>query len=115
MVTSASVESVATASQRAACRFCGAALRHTLVDLGDVAAVRKLSDASQLGCMEPFYPLHVWLCDQCWLAQLQEYVSPRSIFSEYAYYSSYSDTWLAHARQFTRRLSSSWSSGRAVW
>ena len=48
--------------------------------------------------MEPFYPLHVFVCRQCFLVQLQEYVSRESIFTEYAYFSSYADSWLEHAR-----------------
>jgi SAM-dependent methyltransferase len=64
--------------------------------------------AEQLNQMEPFYPLHVYVCDKCFLVQVQEYVSPEGIFTEYAYFSSYSDSWLAHMRAYadmiTRRL-----------
>ena len=51
--------------------------------------------------MEPFYPLHVYVCERCFLVQLQEYVDPDHIFREYAYFSSYSDTWLQHAKTYT--------------
>jgi hypothetical protein len=54
--------------------------------------------------MEPFFPLHVYVCEECFLVQLQEYVKPGEIFSEYAYFSSYSDTWLDHARNYTERM-----------
>src|SRR5438034_3668306 len=54
--------------------------------------------------MEPFYPLRVYVCDQCLLVQLQEYVSPETIFREYAYFSSYSDSWVDHARVYTDRI-----------
>jgi SAM-dependent methyltransferase len=57
--------------------------------------------ADQLNQMEEFYPLHVYVCSNCFLVQLQEYVSPEKIFSEYAYFSSYSDSWLAHAKTYT--------------
>lgn len=57
--------------------------------------------AEQLSEMEPFYPLHVYVCENCFLAQLEEYVSPDSIFTEYAYFSSYSDSWLEHAKNYT--------------
>jgi hypothetical protein len=50
--------------------------------------------------MEPFYPLHAYVCDRCWLVQVREYVPPEDIFTEYAYFSSYSDTWLAHAAAY---------------
>jgi hypothetical protein len=54
----------------------------------------------RLNDMEPFYPLHAWVCDECYLVQLEEYLAPREIFTEYAYFSSYSDTWLAHASSY---------------
>jgi len=57
--------------------------------------------AEQLNLMEPFYPLHVYVCENCFLVQLQEYVSPENIFTEYAYFSSYSDSWLQHANAYT--------------
>jgi hypothetical protein len=57
--------------------------------------------ADQLNQMEPFYPLHVFVCAECFLVQLQEYVSPAEIFSEYAYFSSYADAWLRHAKNYT--------------
>jgi SAM-dependent methyltransferase len=56
--------------------------------------------ADQLNQMEPFYPLHAFVCGNCFLVQLQEYVSPADIFTEYAYFSSYSDSWLAHAKAY---------------
>jgi SAM-dependent methyltransferase len=54
----------------------------------------------RLGAMEPFYPLHVRVCEQCLLVQLEEFVAPEDIFTEYAYFSSYSDSWVAHAREY---------------
>jgi len=59
---------------------------------------------SELNAMEPFYPLHVYVCGQCFLVQLEEYVSPAHIFTEYAYFSSYADTWLQHARAYTELM-----------
>jgi 2-polyprenyl-3-methyl-5-hydroxy-6-metoxy-1,4-benzoquinol methylase len=79
-------------------------LRHTLVDLGMSPLCESYLTAEQLNRMEPFYPLHVFVCDRCFLVQLEEYVSPESIFTEYAYYSSYADSWLQHARQYTDRM-----------
>jgi 2-polyprenyl-3-methyl-5-hydroxy-6-metoxy-1,4-benzoquinol methylase len=60
--------------------------------------------AEQLNQMEAFYPLHVYVCDRCFLVQLQEYVSPQDIFTEYAYFSSYSDSWLQHAKNYTENV-----------
>lgn len=82
------------------CRFCDAPLRHTFVDLGMSPLCESFVPADKKNHMEPFYPLHVWVCDQCWLVQLQEYVSPAEIFTEYAYFSSFSESWLAHARKY---------------
>jgi SAM-dependent methyltransferase len=57
--------------------------------------------AESMQLMEPFYPLHAYVCDECFLVQLPEFESPQKIFSDYAYFSSYSDSWLSHARQYT--------------
>jgi SAM-dependent methyltransferase len=67
--------------------------------------------ADQLNNMEPFYPLHVLVCDSCFLVQLQEYVSPTDIFSHYAYFSSYAESWLAHVRNYTERMIEQWQLG----
>ena len=59
----------------------------------------------QLRQMEPFYPLHVYICERCFLVQLEEFTSPEHIFSDYAYFASYSDTWLHHARSYVEMVS----------
>jgi SAM-dependent methyltransferase len=82
------------------CRFCGASLQHTFVDLGMSPLANAYLTAAQLHQMEPFFPLHVYVCDACFLVQLEEFASPEQIFSEYAYFASYSETWLQHARAF---------------
>ena len=86
------------------CRLCGSTLRHTFVDLGMSPLCESYLKADQLDGAEPFYPLHVRVCEQCFLVQLPAYVAPESIFSEYAYFSSYSVTWVDHARRFTRMI-----------
>ena len=83
-----------------ACRLCGRPLTRLVVDLGMSPLCESFLGADQLDEMEPFYPLRVFVCDACWLVQLAEYVSPREIFSEYAYFSSFSDSWLEHARRY---------------
>jgi SAM-dependent methyltransferase len=83
-----------------ACLFCSALLRHTVVDLGMSPLCESYLTREQINQMEPFYPLHVWVCERCFLVQVEEYVRPDSIFTEYAYFSSYSDSWLAHMRAF---------------
>jgi SAM-dependent methyltransferase len=82
------------------CRFCAAPLRRTFVDLGMSPLCESYVAAERLGALEPFYPLHVRVCERCLLVQLEEFVAPEDIFTEYAYFSSYSDSWVAHARGY---------------
>src|SRR6266446_1167809 len=93
-----------TSANLPTCRFCGAGLRHTFVDLGMSPPCESILGPSQLNQMEAFYPLHAFVCDQCFLVQLQEYVTPEDIFTDYAYFSSYSDSWLAHAKTYTKLM-----------
>ena len=86
------------------CRACGGPLA-PFVDLGVSPPCEGFLAAGQLHAPETFYPLDVQICPSCWLAQLREYVSPVSIFTEYAYFSSYSEAWLAHARDYTAMVS----------
>jgi SAM-dependent methyltransferase len=86
------------------CLFCAAPLRHTFVDLGASPLCESYLSKDQLNRMEPFYPLHVRVCERCYLVQLQEYVKPEEIFTDYAYFSSYSETWLEHARMYTEQV-----------
>ena len=84
------------------CRFCGADLKFEFVDLGMTPLCETFLTKAQLNHMERYYPLRVYVCDRCFLVQLQEYVSPQEIFSsEYPYFASYSDSWLRHAKAYT--------------
>jgi SAM-dependent methyltransferase len=85
---------------QACCRFCGTSLKHTFIDLGMSPLCQTVIEPHQLSHMEPFYPLHSYVCDKCFLVQLQEYVSPNQIFSEYAYFSSYVDALLKNASAY---------------
>jgi SAM-dependent methyltransferase len=82
------------------CRFCSATLRHSFVDLGMSPLCEAYVPETRLSAMEPFYPLHVKVCHECLLVQLEEFVSPEEIFGEYAYFSSYSDSWVRHAASY---------------
>ena len=82
------------------CRCCGADLHRTFIDLGTTPLCETYVRKEDLNRVEYFYPLHVYVCDQCFLAQLEEYVAPEEIFTEYAYFSSYSDCWVEHARRY---------------
>jgi SAM-dependent methyltransferase len=86
------------------CRFCAAALRHTFCDLGESPVSNAFLSAGQLGHPERFFPLHAYVCAECLLVQLEEFQAPKEIFSEYAYFSSYSDTWLRHAEKYAHAM-----------
>ena len=87
-------------SQAAACRFCRTPLQVTFADLGMSPLSNAYLSPEQANRMEPFYPLHAYVCEQCLLVQLEEFESPQAIFSDYAYFSSYSASWLEHARRY---------------
>jgi hypothetical protein len=82
------------------CRLCGAELTVTFVDLGMSPPCESYLAADQLDQGETFYPLHVRICSECLLVQLPAYISGEEIFSHYAYFSSYSDSWVAHAKTY---------------
>jgi 2-polyprenyl-3-methyl-5-hydroxy-6-metoxy-1,4-benzoquinol methylase len=82
------------------CRFCGTPLEHTLVDLGMSPLCESYVRHEDLHKMEAFYPLHVGVCHHCYLAQLEEFVSAEDIFTEYAYFSSFADSWVQHAKDY---------------
>ncbi len=82
------------------CRFCGAAVDLTVVDLGMSPLCQTIVRPDQLEQMEPFYPLHVRACERCWLVQLPQLVQPQELFTEYAYFSAYSSSWVEHARRY---------------
>ncbi len=86
------------------CRFCHTPLQVNFVDLGMSPLCESYISVDQLNKMEPFYPLHSYVCEECFLVQLDEYVSPGEIFTEYAYFSSYSDSWVQHAKDYTEQV-----------
>jgi SAM-dependent methyltransferase len=82
------------------CRFCGSSLQRVFVDLGASPLANSYLRPDQLNEMEPFYPLRVFVCERCFLVQLEEFASPASIFQNYAYFSSYAVSWLQHAKAY---------------
>ena len=86
------------------CRFCGAALRDTFVDLGPSPLCESFVAPEDAERMEPFYPLHVRICGECLLVQLPAFVDREEIFREYAYFSSYSESWVEHARRYAEAM-----------
>jgi hypothetical protein len=89
------------------CRFCKAALSLSFVDLGSSPLCQKHVPLHKAQEAEPFFPLHAYVCSECWLVQLDEFVVPSEIFGdgEYAYFASYSESWLAHARRYVEAVS----------
>jgi hypothetical protein len=87
-----------------ACRFCSAPLRIVFVDLGMSPLANSYLTPEQANGMEPFYPLRALVCDQCLLVQLEEFETPEQIFGDYAYFSSYSTSWLEHSRRYVEAM-----------
>jgi SAM-dependent methyltransferase len=86
------------------CRFCGTPLEHVFCDLGMSPLANSYLPPDRANAMEPFYPLRTLVCANCFLVQLEEFESPEHIFSDYAYFSSYSTSWLEHARRYTEQM-----------
>jgi SAM-dependent methyltransferase len=90
----------ATPAHRPSCRFCGSPLSHLFVDLGAQPPSNAYLDKAGLGCMEATFPLKAHVCDRCFLVQLEAFQTPSEIFGHYAYFSSFSQSWLEHAARF---------------
>ena len=86
------------------CRLCGASLRRTFVDLGMSPPCESFVTADRLDSAEVFLPLHVRICEACLLVQLPAYITPEETFTYYAYFSSYSDSWVAHAERYVDKM-----------
>jgi SAM-dependent methyltransferase len=86
------------------CRICGAPLKHSVLDLGLSPLCESFLTSEELDQTEHYYPLHIYLCSECLLVQLREYVSPQHIFQQYAYFSSYSTSWVNHAAEYCQRI-----------
>ncbi|MEJ0017345.1 MAG: class I SAM-dependent methyltransferase [Acetobacteraceae bacterium] len=86
------------------CRFCSAGLTRSFIDLGQSPLSNGFLAAEQIAAMEAHYPLHAYVCERCLLVQLQEYASAQAIFSDYLYFSSFSEQWLKHAETFAARM-----------
>jgi SAM-dependent methyltransferase len=87
-----------------ACRFCAAPLEQVFADLGMSPLANSFLAPEQANAMEPFYPLRAFVCSSCFLVQLEEFETPHEIFSDYAYFSSYSTSWLDHSRRYVEQM-----------
>src|SRR5512134_3360079 len=86
------------------CRFCNTILHHTFVDLGDSPCANAYVRPEDIWKMEPFYSLHAFVCEKCFLVQLPTIEAAETIFSDYAYFSSFSATLLEHSRQYVEQM-----------
>jgi len=86
------------------CRFCNEPLKHIFLDLGKSPLSNSFLKKEMLNKSERFFSLCVYVCDKCFLVQLPEYENPENIFGDYAYFSSYSETWLKHAENYVNLM-----------
>jgi SAM-dependent methyltransferase len=97
-------DSLGVAMRVALCRFCEGPLSAVFADLGSSPLANSYLSPERVGGMEPYYPLRALVCERCFLVQLEEFESPQRIFSDYAYFSSYSKSWLEHARAYAEQI-----------
>jgi len=112
MTTTSVLQKVNPQTGTKACRFCGAGLQSTFVDLGMSPLCETYPSAAELSHGEVYYPLHVYVCEECWLVQLEEYESAESIFSDYPYFASYSDSWLKHCEKYCNEMKTRFGLGK---
>jgi SAM-dependent methyltransferase len=89
---------------KTACRFCGAPVEAVFADLGMSPLANSYLPPERANAMEPFYPLRALVCGSCFLVQLEEFETPEHIFSDYAYFSSYSSSWLEHSKSYSELM-----------
>jgi hypothetical protein len=106
MTTTSVLQEVDVQKASGVCHFCGAGIEQTFVDLGMSPLCESYLSSADLNRGETFYPLHVYVCGKCFLVQLEEYESAENIFSDYAYFSSFSDSWLKHADTYCGNMKS---------
>jgi 2-polyprenyl-3-methyl-5-hydroxy-6-metoxy-1,4-benzoquinol methylase len=103
---------ISTSAGQSNCRFCQARLATTFIDLGMSPLCESYIAPEKRNEMEPFYPLHAYVCEKCFLVQLEKFVSPSAIFSDYAYLSSYSDSWVDHSKRYVKMITERLELGR---
>ena len=112
MTTTTVLQKVNARTATRICRFCGAGLQRTFVDLGMSPLCETYPSAAELNQGEVYYPLHVYVCEKCWLVQLDEYESAEKIFGDYPYFASYSDSWLKHSEKYCSEMKTRFGLGR---
>jgi SAM-dependent methyltransferase len=111
-MTTTTVQEVDVQMTTMVCRFCGADLQRTFVDLGMSPLCETYPSVAELNHGEIYYPLHVFVCEKCWLVQLEEYESAENIFSDYPYLASYSDSWLKHCEKYCNDMKTRFGLGQ---
>ena len=104
MAVSRRLDTEVSNKARSSCRFCDAPLRRSFVDLGMSPLANSYVLAKDAQRLEAFYPLHAYVCESCFLVQLEEFESPQHIFEKYSYFSSYSTSWLEHAKKYVNEI-----------
>ena len=112
MTTTTVLQKVNARTATRICRFCGVGLQRTFVDLGMSPLCETYPSLAELNQGEIYYPLHVYVCDKCWLVQLDEYESAEKIFSDYPYFASYSDSWLKHCEKYCNEMKTRFCLGK---
>ncbi len=117
-ITMANVSNLAAKQEKLApkntCRFCQSNLSQSLCDLGMSPPSNRYLREDQLKDMEPFYPLHAYVCDQCFLVQLEQFHTAEEIFAhDYAYFSSYSSSWIAHCAKYCEQMQKQYGIGKS--
>lgn len=100
-------------NETSTCRFCGEPLHYIFADLGQSPLANSYVPFERLNQMEPFFPLQAYVCEHCFLVQLEEFETPQNIFGDYAYFSSYSDTLLDHSRRYTEMITNRFNLGKS--
>ncbi|MGS0639712.1 class I SAM-dependent methyltransferase, partial [Citrobacter sp. VF227] len=101
---SAAIDTVPATANRVCCRACGTPLARTVADLGLSPLANSYVPPARAGQGEMAYPLHAYVCERCWLVQLEAFESPEHIFSDYAYFSGFSAGWLRHVEHYVAAM-----------
>ena len=109
--STAAVDLRAASATQARCRFCGTQLQHTVANLGMSPMANAIRKPEELNRMEPFFPLHAYVCGNCFLVQLEEFQSGEAIFSDYSYFSSYVQAMLDHGRKYADDMTARFNLG----
>jgi len=95
--------------EQSTCRNCGNSLTYTFADLGASPLCNELVQPEKINKGQQTYPLHAYVCEECFLVQIGTGISPQEIYADYTYFSSYSDSWLDHSKQYVQEMTSNFN------